>query len=68
MRVGKLFELGQLVVKCKKCEALYPSGIIVDDAETVQKHPERFRDVETKCPFCGHENKSGLGEIRFTVL
>jgi hypothetical protein len=64
----KLSELGQLVVRCKKCGGIYPSGIFVDDLESIQRNPDRFNPMKTTCRFCGQENQNNLLEMRFTVL
>lgn len=48
---------GQLMVKCRKCGELYPSGIIAD-LEVYQRH--RMRNVTTTCPFCRQQNLTSL--------
>jgi hypothetical protein len=64
----ELSELGQLLVKCSKCGGLYPSGIFMDDLESIQRNPDRFNRVKTTCPFCAQENHNNMMEMRFTIL
>jgi hypothetical protein len=59
--------LGQLLVKCQKCGALYPSGIIID-FEAIQKRSDRFGDVTTSCPFCEHQNVTSPRNMTFTIM
>lgn len=60
-------ELGQLLVKCEKCGALYPSGI-VSDLETVLRDPKASKEVMTPCSFCKHENFTKITDMTYTVL
>jgi len=62
-----MMELGQLLVKCQKCGALYPSEIIVD-FEAIQKHLDRPGDVTTTCPFCEHQNVSSPRNMTYTMM
>lgn len=65
--VTGLRDLGQLLVKCAKCGALYPSGIIAD-LETLRRNIESFHEVTTKCSFCGHENVCKIAKMIYTIL
>jgi hypothetical protein len=47
--------LGQLLVKCPRCGALYQSGIVTD-FEVVHRNLGNLLEARTTCPFCRYEN------------
>jgi len=61
-----LVGLGQLLIKCQKCGSLYQSGIITD-LELVQRKLGSLKELETRCPFCRHENLSNPENMVFTT-
>jgi hypothetical protein len=58
--------LGQLMVKCRKCGGLYPSGI-TGDFEIHKQYLERLGNVTTTCPFCKHQNRTSPRNMTYTV-
>jgi uncharacterized Zn finger protein len=61
-----LGRLGQLLVKCPACGALYPSGIFVD-TEMTERDSDALSEVKTHCPNCGRMNVNKLKEMAFTT-
>jgi hypothetical protein len=54
--------MGQLMVRCRFCGGLYPSGVIVDK-RTFEASGKLVYGIKSKCPFCHTENKSGNCEL-----
>ena len=59
--------LGQLLVKCPACGAVYPSGIFVD-IEMTQRDLDASSEVKTHCTNCWRVNVSNLKEMAFTTI
>jgi len=47
--------MGQLLVRCRKCGALYPSGVVMD-RKSFESPLKRVLGVTTRCPICKATN------------